>query len=85
MVHIIRNFLIMLNNLPILKTTSKREIKKKAEATGNLIGNEIADRITKVSKNSQQNNLETVEYEHHQKYLKKDMYLQKKDRNLLMI
>ena len=33
-----------------IKTTSKRAIQKTAEATGNLIGNEIADKITSVSK-----------------------------------
>ena len=38
-----------------LKTSSKRVIRKTAEATGDLIGNKIANRITKVSKNSQQN------------------------------
>ena len=42
------------------KTTQKRAIQKTAEATGHLIGNEIADKITKVSNNSQQNNSETV-------------------------
>ena len=42
------------------KTTSKKEIQKTAEATWDLIGNKVAIRITKVSKNSQQNNLETV-------------------------
>ena len=35
-----------------LKTPSKREIQKAAEATGDLIGNEIADKITRVSKTS---------------------------------
>ena len=35
-----------------LKTSSKKAIKKKTEATGDFIGNEIADRITKVSKTS---------------------------------
>ena len=43
-----------------LKTSSKRVIQKTAEATGDLISNKIADRITKVSKYSQQNNSETV-------------------------
>ena len=33
------------------KTDSKGVIQKTAEATGDLIGNKIADRITKVSKN----------------------------------
>ena len=32
------------------KTASKRAIPKKAEATGDLIGNKIADKITSVSK-----------------------------------
>ena len=33
-----------------IKTASKRAIQKKAEATGDLIGNKIADKITSVSK-----------------------------------
>ena len=33
-----------------IKTVSKRAIQKTAEATGGLIGNKIADKITKVSK-----------------------------------
>ena len=43
-----------------LKSSSKRVIQKTAEATGDLIDDKISDRITKVSKNSQQNNSETV-------------------------
>ena len=43
-----------------LKTSSKKLIQKTGEATSDLIGNKIADRITKVSKNSQQNNSEIV-------------------------
>ena len=35
-----------------IKTASKRAIKKPAEATGDLIGNKIADKITSVSKKS---------------------------------
>ena len=54
------------------KTASKRAIQKAAEATGDLIGNKIAvavaksynGKITKVSKNSQQRNSETVTNEH---------------------
>ena len=34
-----------------IKTASKRAIQKTAEATGDLIGNKIADRITKTSQN----------------------------------
>ena len=42
------------------KTASEKPIQKTAEATGNLVENEIADRITKVSKTLPQNNSETV-------------------------
>ena len=68
------------------KTSSKRVIQKAAEATGDLIGNKIDDKITKISKTSQQNKSETVTYEHDkEKPKKKDKYLQKKGRKLLMI
>ena len=46
-----------------LKTTSKRVIQKTVEATGDLTGNIIADKITKISKTSLENNLETVKIE----------------------
>ena len=46
------------------KTVSKRAISKSAEATGGLIGNKVGDRITKVSKNLEQNNSDTVANEH---------------------
>ena len=39
-----------------IKTASKREIQKIAEATGDLIGNKIADKITSVSKKPSNNN-----------------------------
>ena len=35
-----------------IKTASKRAIQKAAEATGDLIGNKIADKITNISKKS---------------------------------
>ena len=35
-----------------IKTTSRRAIQKTAEATGDLIGKKIADKITSVSKKS---------------------------------
>ena len=47
-----------------LKISSKRVIQKTAEATGDLIGSNIANKITKFSKNSQQNNSEKVTNEH---------------------
>ena len=40
--------------------TSKRVIKKTAEASSDLISNKIANKIIKVSKNSQQNTSQTV-------------------------
>ena len=43
------------------KTVSKRAIQKIAEATGDLTGNKIAYKITKVSKTSPQNSSKTVE------------------------
>ena len=49
-----------------IKTASKREIQKTAEATGGLIGNKIADKIATVSKKSNKelhNNAETEEHE----------------------
>ena len=42
------------------KTTSKRAIQKPAEATGDVIGSTIADKITAVSKASSHNSPETV-------------------------
>ena len=35
-----------------MKTASKRSIQKTAEATGDLVGNKIVDKITNVSKKS---------------------------------
>ena len=43
-----------------LKTSSERVIQKAAEAIGDLIYNKIANKITRVSKASQQNISETV-------------------------
>ena len=37
----------------------KRSIQKTEDATGNLIGNKISDKITRASKSSPNNNLET--------------------------
>ena len=43
-----------------LKTDSKRTIHKTARATGDLNGNKIVDKITKISRTSQQNSLEAI-------------------------
>ena len=46
-----------------LRTASKRAIQNTAEATNDLIGNKVTDKITRVSKSSRKNNLETNEEE----------------------
>ena len=43
------------------KTASKKAIDKKGEATGDLLGNKIVDKTTRVSKTLPQNNLEEEE------------------------
>ena len=55
------------------------EHQKTAEATGDLIGNKIADRITKFLKNSQQNNIETVTNEN-DKEIPKERYISQEER-----
>ena len=56
------------------KTDSKKSVQEKAEATGGLTGNTIASKITKVSKNSQQNNPETVTNKN-DKRMHKEIYI----------
>ena len=46
-----------------IKTASKRAIQKTAEATGDLIGNKIADKITSVSKKNPTKELHNDEIE----------------------
>ena len=49
MVNIVRNLnQVKQSAIDVLKTTSKKVIQKTAEATGHLIGNKTADKITKV-------------------------------------
>ena len=50
--------------IDIFKTASKREIQKSAEATGDLFGNKMAHKITKISKTSKQNISKSVKNEH---------------------
>ena len=60
-------------------------IQKTAEATVYLIGNKTANKITKFSKHSQQNNSETVTNDHNKEIPKERyIYLQKKGKKLLM-
>ena len=53
--------------------------KKTAEATRDFIGNKIANKITGVSRNSQQNNSETVTNEH-DKEIRKGRYISLEER-----
>ena len=57
-----------------LKTNSKRVIQKTAEASGDLICNQITDRITKVSKTLSHNNPEAITNEHN-KEIPKERYI----------
>ena len=61
----------------------KRVIQKTKEGSGDLIGNKIANRITKVSSSLPQNNSETNTNEHDKEIPKEDTYLQKKDRKII--
>ena len=65
----------------MFKTVSKREIQKTADATGNLIDNEASDKITQIHNNiiQRQSHKRIIK-----KYLKKNTYLQKEGKNLLM-
>ena len=58
------------------KTASKRVVQKTAEATGDLIGNKIADKITLIGKPKEKEK---------QKEWKKYAFHHKKDNKLLMI
>ena len=60
------------------KTASKGAIQNTAEVSGDFIDNKTAGKSTKVWKNSR------LLMSMIRKYLKKDIYLQKKDKKLLM-
>ena len=91
MVKTAKIFLITLKSLLSrkwsLKTASKRAIQKNEEATGDLIGHNIANKITKVSIYSPQKSSETVESQAGKigfdRWIPKEgyIYLQKKDWN----
>ena len=75
-----------------IKTASKRATQKTAQATRDLIGNKIADKITSVSKSFKKwgqqsctlNNYKIMKLIMNQKYQKKYTYLHKNDGKLLM-
>ena len=69
-----------------LKTASKRAIQRTAEATGHVVGNNIADKITSISKKKKTSCKTTScsQIKQIMKYRKKDIYIHKKDNKLLM-
>ena len=66
-----------------LKTALKTAIQKIVEPTGDLTGNRIVDKITKLSKTSPQNNLEKVTNEEENlgldKEIPKERYISPKE------
>ena len=62
-----------------LKTSSKTVIQIKAEETGDLIGNRNANKIKRVSKNSQQNNSKIITNKH-DKEIPKERYVSPEER-----
>ena len=60
-------------------------IQKSAEATGNFVGNKIANQVTKIWDLNHRIIQEQLQINMTKEYLKKDIYLQKKDGQLLMI
>ena len=64
-----------------LKISGKRAIQKTAEASGDLVGNFIGDKITSISKKpaSEPHSMQPA-----MKYQKNDIYLHKKDKIVLM-
>ena len=58
------------------KTTSKKILEERAKATGDLIGNKIADKITSASKKSHDEVINEIP--------KEDIFFLKTDKKLLM-
>ena len=65
------------------KTALERPISKTAKATGDLSGNEIANKITKISKTSQQNNSETTINEDGEE-ISKERYISPEERQKII-
>ena len=66
----------------VLKIAGKKSNSQNSGSKWGLAGNFIADKITRVSKKSQQVNHTQIWLA--MKYQKKDIYLHKKDKKLLM-
>ena len=69
----------------VIKTASKTAIEKTAEATGDLIGNKIAERLRVYQKNLENyHQRNCIQIKLIMEYQKKDIYLQKKGSKFLM-
>ena len=66
-----------------IKSFLKRLIQKAVDATGDLAGNEIANRVTKVSKSLLQNNSEIITNEH-DKEIPKERYISPEERQKII-
>ena len=66
-----------------LKIASKRAVQKKAEATGDLVGNKIADKITSISKKSTDRSTELNSNESNNK-IPKDRYIFPQERQKII-
>ena len=67
-----------------LKVAGKKAIQKTAQATGDLVDNTIENKITSISKKPASEPPSNVASNEIMKYQKKDIYLHKKDKKLLM-
>ena len=71
-----KNMLVMLKNLQHMQLKLlQKSSSKTAEAMGDLFGNKIIYKFTKVSKSSLQNNLEIVESATEHKEIPKERYI----------
>ena len=61
-----------------LKTTTRKDIQRTAEGTVNLIGNEIADKVTNVSKCLPHNNFES------ETEVPKEIYITQKEKQQII-
>ena len=62
-----------------IKTASKRAIQKTAEATGDLVGNKIADTITSASKKSRNEEIQSNEVNN-----ERERYISPKERQQII-
>ena len=85
MVNKSKTFLIMLSNLKLFQKEQRAIQETAEEATGDLTGNKIADKITRSQNFYHRIIKKQLQMSMIRKYLKKDISLQKKSRALLII